>query len=72
MCGPTLALRIGNPLASFRAKNAALLCFGRRCYDRCRLFGFAPSYCGGDFAGGCQQGTYLREPFNFYVDLGKN
>jgi hypothetical protein len=71
LCSPTLALRIGNPLARLRAQHATLLrlCGGGRLRD---LLGYGLSYLDGDFAGASQQRASLSEACDFGVDKCKN
>src|SRR5579863_4075459 len=70
LCGPALALCIGNPLASLGAKYASPLAFA---------FGLGLSLCcfafgslDGNFAGVGQQGANLSQPCDLGVNLGDN
>ncbi len=65
LCGPALALRVGNPLARLGTLLAAFLSFLGSLRG---LLGFAPCYFDCDFAGAGQQGANLREAGDFGVD----
>lgn len=57
MCGPALALSIGNAFARFGTQNTLFALAGY-------FPGFALSDLGTDFAGVSQQGTDLSQPCN--------